>query len=213
MDKSQAVWNATYEKILRDGRTFTGDPWLRDWLHLVPKDGPQRALEVGCGFGHNSSFLLGQGYEVTAIDFSEHALELCRREAPNARIEWADLRVGLPFDDEQFELIVADLSLHYFYWEITTRIITDITRRLVPGGIFAGRFNSTGDTNYGANSKELIQGESNLLIVDGIEKRFFTRDCFNQLLGPPLKAVSVEEKRIVRFGPSKVLWEVLAEKI
>ncbi len=212
MDKHQAIWEARYEKVLRGEHTLVGEPWLEGWLHLVPRSGCRRAFDVGCGSGHNTRLLLEQGFEVTAIDYSERALELCRREAPKARVEWADVREGLPFADDRFELMVADLSLHYFRWDVTAEIVRDLAKRLVPGGLFAGRFNSTGDADYAAKTGESVCGEPNQLIVDGIEKRFFTRECFNKLFGPPWTMMALAEKATYRYGSRKVFWEVVATK-
>jgi SAM-dependent methyltransferase len=169
-------------------------------------------LDVGSGCGQNTRLLLDHDFEVTAIDISERALTLCRREAPEARTQWVDLREGLPFAGDYFELIVADLSLHYFPWGVTNAIVRDVADRLVPGGVFAGRFNSTGDANYGAGSAEPVRGEPNMYIVDGIKKRFFTRECFSRLLGTPWKMVALAEKTTCRFGPTKVFWELAATK-
>jgi len=212
MEKHQAIWDAKYEKEIKGEHAMAGEPWLKDWLYLVPRYGHRRALDVGCGSGYNTRFLLKHDFEVTAIDFSEQALDLCRRKAPQACVKWADLRQGLPFAGERFELIVADLSLHYFPWDMTSAIFRDVENRLVPGGLFAGRFSSTDDANYGAGTGEPVRGEVNLLVVGGIEKRFFTRDCINKLFGPPWTMVSVAEKTTCRFGSRKVLWEAVATK-
>ncbi len=208
MDKCQAIWDARYAKVLRGERALRGEPWIEDWLHLAPRNGRRRALDVGCGSGHNTRLLLEHGFQVTAIDNSEQALELCRRNAPNAHVERADIREGLPFAGDHFEFILADLSLHYFPLDMTAAITRDIAKKLVPGGLFAGRFNSTGDAKYGTG--EPVRGEPELLIVDGIEKRFFTRECFSRLFGPPWTTIALAEKSVCRFGTRKVLWELMA---
>ncbi|RLC10403.1 MAG: class I SAM-dependent methyltransferase, partial [Deltaproteobacteria bacterium] len=166
------------------------------------------ALDLGCGSGHNTRLLLEHAFQVTAIAISEQALELCRRGALNARVEWADIREGLPFAGDHFEFILADLSLHYFPLDMTAAIVKDIANRLVPGGLFAGRFNSTGDAKYGTG--EPVRGEPDLLIVNGIEKRFFTRECFSKLFGPPWTMAALAEKTVCRLGFRKVIWELVA---
>ena len=213
VNRHQAIWNARFEKVLRGEYTLVGEPWLERWLKLVPQGENMRALDVGCGSGHNTRLLVEHGFEVTAIDFSERALELCKREAPRAHMELADIRDGLPIAGSHFDLIVADLSLHYFSWELTRTIVSDIANGLVPEGLFAARFNSTNDENYGSGSDEPVPRESNLFIVEGIEKRFFTEGCLNSLFGPPWRTVSLVEKTSLRFGPPKVLWELVATKI
>jgi len=95
---------------------------------------------------------------------------------------------------------------------MTATIVRDVAKRLVPGGLFAGRFNSTGDSSYNAGIGEPFHGQSNLFIVDGIEKRFFTRECFDKLFGPPWTKVALTKKIIYRFGRRKMVWELVANK-
>ncbi|MEZ6047371.1 MAG: class I SAM-dependent methyltransferase [Planctomycetaceae bacterium] len=48
---------------------------------------PGRALELGCGTGTNSIYLAKQGFDVTAIDISERALETAAMKAHEANVE------------------------------------------------------------------------------------------------------------------------------
>ncbi|MCA9039589.1 MAG: class I SAM-dependent methyltransferase [Planctomycetaceae bacterium] len=48
---------------------------------------PARALELGCGTGTNAIHLAQQGFEVTAVDFSERALETAAMKAHEANVE------------------------------------------------------------------------------------------------------------------------------
>jgi SAM-dependent methyltransferase len=147
MDNCQAIWNARYEKTRQRGEKHEGEPWLLEWLHLVPQGKSKRALDVGCGSGYNAKLLLGSGFEVHAMDFSELALALCKRDAPKARGILADIRERLPFAGDTFELVVADLSLtiHHGHHRLAIR-----RPRACTGGLFAGRFNSTNDATWRA---------------------------------------------------------------
>ena len=212
MDKRRAIWDARYTKVIRGERALEGDPWLEPWLDVAPLGNPRRALDVGCGCGHNAKLLSDRGFEVTAIDISDVAVALCRREAPKALVHWADVRDGLLFPVDSFQLIVADLSLHYFPWDTTMAIIRDVANCLVDNGLFAGRFNSTRDVNHGAGVAEPVHGEPNLFIVGEIEKRFFTRECFGKLFVAPWRLLALGEKATTRFGSRKILWEVVTTK-
>jgi SAM-dependent methyltransferase len=212
MEAHQAIWDARYERVRREERTIPGEPWLDARLDRVPAGSRRRALDVGCGSGHNARLLLDRGFEVTAIDFAPNALELCRREAPGARTVLIDIRSGLPFEDRAFELVVADLSLHYFRWEVTVDIVSGIERCLVPRGLLAARFNSTGDHQYGAADGEPIGGDVRFRAVRGIEKRFFTGECVRRLMAAPWRVIDLAERTTLRFGDPKVMWELIASR-
>ena len=190
----QNYWDRKYAR--HDGPIGESDPWLATWIHRVPPGRDRRrALDVGCGPGHNTHLLMELGFAVSAIDISERALALCKQLVPGTKIVRADIREGLPFAAELFDLIVADQSLHYFPFDITTAIVRRLADRLVAGGLFLGRFNSASDTR--CRTAE-------------IEKRFFTCECMRRLFGPPWNRVMVTERRIRRAGHHKRIWEVCA---
>ncbi len=54
---------------------------------------PGRALDLGCGTGTNSVYLVQHGWQVVGVDFSPRAIALARRKADRARVS-VDLRVG-----------------------------------------------------------------------------------------------------------------------
>lgn len=209
----QAIWNANYERVLDGDAPRQRDPWLEKRLPLIPMRYPRRAFDVGCGLGNNTRWLLDQGFEVTAIDVSDRALEFCRETCPNARVQWADLRDGLPFQGENFELVVAELSLHYFTWETTTSLVEAVAARLVPNGVFAARFNSVNDVNYGAADSEPVPGEPNLLERGGTMKRFFSEEHVRELLpSTRWRIISLEEKTSAKYGAPKTFWETVCVK-
>jgi SAM-dependent methyltransferase len=209
MDNCRSIWDTRYGKDRKSGQQHEGEFWLLNWLHLAPHGKSRRALDLGCGSGFNAKPLLESGFEVFAMDFSERALALCRRNAPDVIGVLADIQDGLPFACNKFDLVVADLSLHYFTTAVTATVIREIADTLVSGGLFAARFNSTNDVNYGARDGIAFTEDSNMFLVDGIRKRFFTRSCFDPIIGPQWSVVSLAEKSTVRYGPEKVFWEII----
>lgn len=67
---------------------------------------PGKALEVGCGAGHNALWLAGQGFEVTAVEWAGPALEQAKKRAAliKAEVNWLKIDFmaadvpGAPFD-------------------------------------------------------------------------------------------------------------------
>jgi hypothetical protein len=48
---------------------------------------PGRALDIGCGSGRDAVYLAGRGWQVTAVEFVDKALERARRRAAEERVE------------------------------------------------------------------------------------------------------------------------------
>lgn len=79
----------------------TADRTAIERLRLAPG---ARVLEVGCGTGVGAAELLAAGYEVTALDVSQAALERARAIAPRATLVRADA-CDLPFEDASFDAV------------------------------------------------------------------------------------------------------------
>lgn len=69
-------------------------PALANWLKKNALDGTeQKALVVGCGMGDDAIALERLGFQVTAFDVSDTAIELCKKRFPNSKVRFiqADL--------------------------------------------------------------------------------------------------------------------------
>lgn len=78
--------------------------WRATLRHLLP-DPPARVLDLGAGTGFVSLILADQGYEVTAVDFSEQMLAILKSKAAQlglnvnvVQADVADLPPGQTFD-------------------------------------------------------------------------------------------------------------------
>ncbi|MFY1670413.1 class I SAM-dependent methyltransferase [Plantactinospora sp. WMMB334] len=97
---------------------------------------PGRAVDLAAGEGRNAIWLAGQGWEVTAVDFSAVAVEKGRRlaEAVGVALDWvvADL---LEYEPEPggFDLVLV-AYLHLPAGELDT-VLDRAARALVPGGV------------------------------------------------------------------------------
>lgn len=197
-------------EILRRLERVPEDRWLERWQTVLETSRDAPILELGCGSGQDARFLTDLGFAVVATDFSEEALELTRRRAPDARLENVDLTHGLLFPDAAFRVIVASLSLHYFPWLQTLEILDDVRRCLKPYGHLLARFNSTRDPHYSAAEKQEI--EENFYLVGGMPKRLFDRTSVSTLFEKGWERVEANERITRRYGEKKVVWEVAARK-
>jgi ubiquinone/menaquinone biosynthesis C-methylase UbiE len=103
-------------------------------IALIGEVTGKRVLEVGCGPGTLTSWLVDNGASVTAMDVSPEMVRLAtERLGGRARILIADLADPLRFAaDASFDLVVASLVLHYLAdW---TAPLAEFHRVLSPDG-------------------------------------------------------------------------------
>ena len=186
------------------------DAWLERWQELLHPNRDAPVLDLGCGAGEDTLLLSRWGFRVVAADFSEKALELAGRRAPEAETRHVDITRGLPFPDAHFGAVVASLSLHYFPWTQTVGVLEEVRCCLVPGGHLLARLNSTNDPHYAAARKQEI--EPNFYLVGGSPKRLFDRDDVVALFRPDWKIEGATERTSNRYGGEKTLWEIVARK-
>ena len=197
-------------EILRRSAQGPRDCWLERWQTVLESSRNTTILELGCGGGQDAAFLTALGFAVVATDFSEEALDLARRRAPEARFENVDLTLGLPFFEAAFTVIVASLALHYFSWHQTTTILDDVRRCLKPGGYLLARFNSTMDPYYSTVEKQNI--EDNFYLVGGMPKRLFDEASLYTLFAKGWEILAADERTTLRYGEEKLVWEVVTRK-
>ena len=164
-------WNKTFKEQAGDKPVF--DDWLDKYLNILKKASTP-ILDLGCGKGNNALYLTEKGFNVVACDYSKEAIKSLKKFVPKAKTKLVDISKKLPFNNQEFEIIIADLSLHYFDSKTTMQIMEEIKRILKKGGHIFARVNSLNDTNHGAGQG--VKLEENYYFVDGYNKRFFTME-------------------------------------
>jgi ubiquinone/menaquinone biosynthesis C-methylase UbiE len=106
-------------------------PELYDSLH---GDG-SKLLEIGCGIGVDSIQLARRGFEVTAVDLTENALQIAEVHAETRGVA-IDFRLGnaegLEFPDETFDVVYSFGVLHHT--PDIKRSVAEVHRVLRQGG-------------------------------------------------------------------------------
>lgn len=104
-------WAEVYDV---DGNPLTTleEPIVRELLGDVRK---LRVADIGCGTGRHLPFLLGQGAEVSAVDFSEGMLDKARTRIGSEKAAFIqhDVTTPLPFKDQEFDLVLSCLVLEH----------------------------------------------------------------------------------------------------
>ena len=177
--------------------------WLDKWSDDL---NGKNVLELGCGPADDTRKIAELSSSVVACDLS-----------PPSQIEGAkqvlvvDHSEELPFKPCTFDVVIASLCLHYFSWNTTQKIVSELSRVLTPKGVIVVRVNSNNDENYGAKGHTEI--ESGLYMVKGQQKRFFSKADVELLFKSEWKLTTIEEKSIDRYERPKQILEFSAQKI
>ena len=155
--------------------------WLDSYSYILEKNIDNEIVDLGCGVGSDTLYLIERGYKVLSCDFSKEALKNIEDNILRSKTMYLNMLDRFLFEDNSKDLIIADLSLHYFSSEDTIHIMNEIKRVLKPGGVLLARVASTKDIYYGADSEEYI--EKNYTIAYGYAKRFFDEKDINKFFG------------------------------
>jgi len=186
------------------------DNWLENFDDLI-EECKTPILDLGCGSGNDTLYLIKKNKKVISCDQSSNAIKNIQKNFPEVfDTKCFNMLNGLPFNDNSFDLIIADLCLHYFRKEDTLNLIQEINRILTIDGTLLFRVNSINDINYGAGKGEEIEHHL-FLTEDNILKRFFDAEDIKYFF-KIFKIEYMKEKKLSRFGLEKKLYEVCVKK-
>ncbi len=207
-NNSVKYWNEVHKDNKRSKITI--DNWLDKFNDIIEKT-KLPIIDLGCGSGNDTLYLLEKGKDVIPCDLSLNAIEAIRRDFSKIKEALCfDMLKGLPFDDDSCDIIIADLSLHYFKSDDTKRILLEIQRVLKRDGYLIFRVNSVNDVNHGAGKGKEI--ERNLYeTTDGRLKRFFDNKDIELFFGS-FERVYVKETSMRRYRLPKWLYEGCLKK-
>ncbi|MDT0553935.1 class I SAM-dependent methyltransferase [Urechidicola vernalis] len=89
-------------------------PIFKNWIdQSSPLKKEQTALVIGCGLGDDAIELEAKGYNVTAFDVSESAIELCKKRFPNSKVKFitADLIEGITEWRHKFDFVLEIFTI------------------------------------------------------------------------------------------------------
>jgi SAM-dependent methyltransferase len=203
IEKANERWNSVHSHYERDQIKY--DDWL-DSFKTIIQNCSTPIIDLGCGSGNDTLYLIERGKQVIPCDYSQNAIQNIKKNFPEVtRVECFDMTKGLPFEDNFTDIVICDLSLHYFTKDKTLEILEEIKRVLKPNGILLFRVNSVRDVNHGAGEGTEI--ELHLYETeDGRHKRFFDKDDF-KVFFLNWEELYLNEETMGRYDLEKVLWK------
>lgn len=205
MNKYIDVWNKLHKDFSINNKPKYDD-WLDEFKDIIDNVSSE-IIDLGCGVtGNNTLYLLEKGKRVLSCDFAEEALKVVD-QIEGSKTLLFDMLDEFPFEDNYTDLIIADLSLHYFSDKDTKRIIKEIKRVLKPNGYLFFRVNSINSTEYKEIiSKGILEKEKHFFFYNNMDKRFFDEEdirCFFK----DFKFILLREENMARWCPDKIIWK------
>jgi SAM-dependent methyltransferase len=114
------------------------NPNLLSWWKINAFDAyGQRALKIGCGFGDDAEQLSAWGFETTAFDIAESAIQECRRRFPQTRVIYAAADLLNPPRDwiAGFDFVLESYTLQVLPPELRPAAMRSVASFVKPGGV------------------------------------------------------------------------------
>lgn len=134
MDNQQAydVWANNYDTVINKTRDLEAFA-LREMLGKIDFE---TVLEIGCGTGKNTEWLLTKAKRVVGADFSEEMLAKAKAKIASQNVEFVktDIRENWNFPIQNFDLITCSLALEHV--EDLDFVFQQANLALKNGGLF-----------------------------------------------------------------------------
>ncbi len=167
------------EEVLAEKKLFALD-LLRQLCPSPAEDGqPVRVLDLGCGTGRITRFLVEAGYDVTGADISTTAIARLKERGIDGFVH--DVKDPLPCEDHAFDVVWASDLL-----ELVPDIflfVHEVHRILRPGGLFIFTAPHMAWWYYRLGS---LAGRSASDLMPPSHCRFWTRYAVRRFLGGEL---------------------------
>lgn len=136
----KAGWDKNFEKRNEEALPHS-EIFLEGDLFCTLVPPPARMLDSGCGDGALSILLSQKKYAVTAIDYSEQAINIAHTSATKKRLLnkpqffVCPMEGPLPFDSATFDAVIMSKSLHCVLDEHREQAMSESLRVLKANGI------------------------------------------------------------------------------
>lgn len=209
---SLKYWDEHYTSAPAN-KSNNNDSWLKKYDPLLQCI-TNPVLDLGCGDGDDTAYLIHKGLSVIACDQSAKALTRLESKYPKVyQTKCFDMLDGIPFADHTFELIVAGLSLHYFHEQDTIKIFQEIHRVLMSGGFLIFSVNSI----HSANDRFSDQDQSKEIehhlyrTKNYVLRRFFDENDLHHFL-KDFRIITLQEETTAKYGSEKLFFSVCVQK-
>ena len=153
-------------------------PIVVETLKKYFNDKKPRILDIGCGEGRDSFYLLGLGYDVQAIDVSEEAIRYCKNRAGVNKDKFHVLDVCTENIEGKFDFIYSVATLHMLVLDDDRKsYLAFIKNHLAENGYALILSMGDGQTETESNVEEAFDDKLRIHQSTGEEMLIATTSC------------------------------------
>lgn len=128
--KAYNIWSKQYDTNVNKTRDLEALA-LRKTLENLNFE---TCLEIGCGTGKNTEWLITKAKQITAVDLSEEMLEVAKEKINSDKVRFieADITRDWTFVKEKYDLVGFSLVLEHI--ENLDNIFREVSKAVIAGG-------------------------------------------------------------------------------
>lgn len=151
IEDQRAFWNNRFQK---EGNVWGAAPsnTARSAVELFRREGVNRVLVPGSGYGRNTKAFTDAGFTVTGIELSATACESAGKFNPESKVFCRSV-LDMSFDDTIYDAIYCFNTLHLFYEKERKLLIKQCDAKLRKGGLMYFVVFSEKESSYGKKQK------------------------------------------------------------
>jgi tellurite methyltransferase len=155
----ESNWDSQWEEESK--RAYWQEPAKEviDLKNRLNKSKFTEVLDLGCGIGRHAILFAKSGFRVTAVDYSQEALNILQQKASEKDTHINIIRGSYSeniFPEESFNLVISYNVLYHGYRDDFKNAISIIHKYLRPEGLFFFTCPTRRDEKYG-NGEEVAE--------------------------------------------------------
>ncbi len=178
-------------------------------MDIFRQYGVKRVCDAACGFGAHTLAFASCGFEVSAFDVSEKAVELTRYGLRKFGYDGVDVRVaaitdtGYEDEDEAFDAVAAYAVMDHLTLEDAGRALAELMRITKKEGFVLLSFDAAEEEDFQCEHEELPDGS--MVYTDASREGMLYRPYDSERIGALVDGCSVVRQWSDRRGGQVVL--------
>lgn len=174
----------TWEEIYKEKGIVQKEPskFVKDAVELFKEHGLRKILDLGCGTGRHTLYLLKNGFDVYGCDSSKSALEIAKEVLKEVEFKKCDM-TKLPYDNNFFDGVLCHFVIQHGKIRDVKKAISEIYRVLKGNGFLYLSVPSIKHPEYFTGEEIEPNTKINIDAIDGaLPHHYFTKEELEEML-------------------------------